>query len=311
MRAPHRAASPRNLTAIFAGVLLVASSGCVCKSPLGSRTVVPMPPSGEDRAALAIDCERACGTQLGCERVVTGNGIPAIQCGNFEAIHSCGGAGRRPSGLVRRGRVRRAPRTRRARTSALLAEMAHLEAASVIAFDELAAELEALGAPIELVDRARIASCDETRHAKLIGAYARRAGARTRQVRARPALARALVDLAIENAVEGCAFETFAALIALRQSQMATDLGFRRAMRSVAADEASHAELAYAIDAWARRGLGAEETSALDAAHRLAWERLATPRAALEEPRLGLPSGVVRARLACALGGLLLEGVST
>jgi hypothetical protein len=46
--------------------------------------------------------------------------------------------------------------------------MAQLEAASIVAFDRLARELDAHGAPAELVAEARRAKTDEVRHARTL-----------------------------------------------------------------------------------------------------------------------------------------------
>jgi hypothetical protein len=63
---------------------------------------------------------------------------------------------------------------------------------------------------------------------------------------------RALEAIARENAVEGCVRETWGAVVALRQSRLATEPSVRAAMRRIARDEVRHAELAWAVDAWVR-----------------------------------------------------------
>jgi len=57
----------------------------------------------------------------------------------------------------------------------------------------------------------------------------------------------ALVDVALENAVEGCVRETYGALIATRQAEAASDPVVRRAMRKIAADETAHAALSWDV----------------------------------------------------------------
>jgi hypothetical protein len=56
--------------------------------------------------------------------------------------------------------------------------------------------------------------------------------------------------MAIENAVEGCVNETFAAAIVMAQSLTAKDASVRAAMRPIARDEMGHAELAWRVAAW-------------------------------------------------------------
>mgnify|MGYP000429184381 CR=1 FL=1 len=57
-----------------------------------------------------------------------------------------------------------------------LAHCARLEAASVLAFDQLAARLELWNAPQPLIDRCRAAALEEATHATLLGDLARTAG---------------------------------------------------------------------------------------------------------------------------------------
>ncbi|MEZ4450324.1 MAG: ferritin-like domain-containing protein, partial [Nannocystaceae bacterium] len=115
---------------------------------------------------------------------------------------------------------------------AWLALHAHLEGASVIAFDELAAWLAARGAPAALRERCRAAADDEVRHAALLGALARREGAEVPPLAADPH-DDDLVAVALHNAVEGCVAEAFAALIAARQAERADDPELRAAFASV------------------------------------------------------------------------------
>lgn len=71
--------------------------------------------------------------------------------------------------------------------------------------------------------------------------------------------ARTLLEVAIENAVEGCVRETYGAVQGLVEAQTSRDRGIRRAMKSIAADECRHAELAWAVHAWAMPRLNANE----------------------------------------------------
>src|SRR5581483_682033 len=114
--------------------------------------------------------------------------------------------------------------------------------------------------------RAREAARDERRHARTMTALARRRGATVPRVRATRRRSRALFDIALENAVEGCVREAYGALFAVWQSEHATDPRVRSAMRSIARDEATHAELAYDVHAWAREILQPDERTRLDRA---------------------------------------------
>jgi hypothetical protein len=56
--------------------------------------------------------------------------------------------------------------------------------------------------------------------------------------------------LALENVVQGCVRETYAALLATWQARRAHAPIVRRSLERIAADETRHAALAWAIDAW-------------------------------------------------------------
>ena len=128
---------------------------------------------------------------------------------------------------------------------------AELEAASVLAFRRLARELAAHGAPSSLVERALAAARDEIRHARIVGRLAAAHGGRRAAI-ARAALPlRALDEIAIENAIEGCVRETYGALVASWQALAAGVPRVRAAMGAIAADEQRHAELAWAVARWA------------------------------------------------------------
>jgi hypothetical protein len=159
--------------------------------------------------------------------------------------------GRRPPGLVPAtdpGRDAPVPVSPVAR---FLAHVAYLEAASVVAFDRLAAELCAHGAPDRLVRAARRSAREEIRHAEVTGRLAEQAGARPEPVvvDAPPAL-RSLEALALDNAVEGCVHETYGALVGMRQAEAARDPEVRREMKAIARDETRHAELSWELAAW-------------------------------------------------------------
>jgi hypothetical protein len=143
-----------------------------------------------------------------------------------------------------------------------LAAMSYLEAVSVHAFRRLERELAAHGAPPSLLRDARRARRDEVRHTAMTARLARSRGAVPRLPEApaaRAAAARPLFEMALENAVEGCVRETYGAVAGLVEAQTSADASLRRAMRSIAADECRHAELAWAVHAWAMARLSGEE----------------------------------------------------
>jgi hypothetical protein len=162
-----------------------------------------------------------------------------------------------------------------------LAEAAFLEAASVDAFEILAAELAQHAAPPSLVRRARRAARDEVRHAQVMRRLSSRRGVTPATPRAVKAKNRPLEAIALENAIEGCVRETYGAAMAAWQGEMAEDRATRCAMRAIARDEAKHADLAWSVAQWASGRLGAKARARVDRARSRA---IATLRAELEAP---------------------------
>ena len=120
------------------------------------------------------------------------------------------------------------------------------------AFRILHDELTGAEAPESLRRAARAAARDERRHAALTAALARRHGGAPRAAQVEPTPPRPLSEMAEENAVEGCVREAYGALLAYVQASASRDPVVRAAMRRIALDEARHAALALAVDAWVR-----------------------------------------------------------
>jgi hypothetical protein len=154
------------------------------------------------------------------------------------------------------------------------AQAAWFEAASVFAFRRLEAELAAHGAPASLRRRARSARSDEVRHARVMRKLARRECALVPPARVGAHGARSLESIAIENAVEGCVHETWAALVATWQAAHAADPELREVMTRVARDETRHAVLAWDVDAWIRPHLTPDARARVDAARAAALDAL-------------------------------------
>ena len=229
--------------------------------------------------------------------------------------HNCG---RRPEGFV--------PSRARATTreGACLAEMAELEAASIAAFGRLARELHALGAPPALVARARVARRDEIRHARVLRRLAAAYGAapaRLRQPgreflydepraqfrRPRRLDVRAPLEVAIENATEGCVFETFGAAVASFQAARAVDPSVRGAFAQIAVDERAHASLAWDVDAFLSAVLDEAGRTAVARARRGALAKLRASQCVADErtrTALGLPPSAEHRALATAVAAL-------
>jgi hypothetical protein len=247
----------RAVLASLAPVIL--STGCVAGDPC-------QPVSNEPVTGVNAGCEEsfatlgpqvcqqekpASFTQERCRELCPPNaaGMEVFSCsasqGQLICDYAVCGTGRRPEGLLANAVDRS-----RGVLASFLAGVAQLEAASVIAFENLARQLEGHRAPKRLVVAARRAARDEVRHARVTRSLAVRAGARVPRVRVRPIGARPLEAMAIENAIEGCVRETFGAAVALRQAEAAADAEVRREMRSIARDEARHADLSWQLARW-------------------------------------------------------------
>jgi rubrerythrin len=234
--------------------------------------------------------------------------VVAVSC-NLPTIMSFG-SGRRPEGLAPTAHVP----GERASLGAWLARIAHLEAASVLAFERLALELEAHDAPHELVIAARRAMRDEIRHARVTRSLARRHGGAPQPARVASLPVRSLDDVALENAVEGCVHETLGAMIATYQAARAGDAQLRRAFERIAADETRHAELSWRVLAWTtskQSDAGRARTLAalVAAATELQAGSVCDAGAHVRE-RAGLPDAVTAARLLAAARAALWQRVA-
>jgi hypothetical protein len=196
--------------------------------------------------------------------------------------------GRRPSGLVKPE-----PTGAASPLGAFLASSAHLEAASVYAFERLATELEAHGAPSGLVAKALAARDDEVVHAALVTRLAEARGGVVPEVQLAEAGVRSLEAMALENAVEGCVRETFGAFVGAHQALWAEDLELRLAMRTIADDETRHAALSHHVHAFLMGKLDAPARARVckamaDAVNLLAAEYAHEPETTLRA-QAGLP----------------------
>ncbi len=221
---------------------------------------------------------------------------------HYEKPGGCGSgvpSGRRPRGL---DGAFCAPDA--ASLGAHFASVAHLEAASVVAFRHLALDLREHGAPRSLVRRAERAHDDEIRHARTMARLARREGAAPRRLPRLTRRSRSLVEIAIENVVEGCVGETLGAAIAMHQARAASDPSLRRIMQGIARDELRHAALAWSVADWARTRLDHAERRSVDEAMRgAARTHIDTPIHASEDAirTAGVPDPAQAARIARAL----------
>ncbi len=154
---------------------------------------------------------------------------------------------------------------------------AHLEAAAVTAFCQLAAWLEARDAPRELIARCEAAAADERRHARMMGRQAAACGAEVPVAELESNPSCDLFEVARHNAVEGCVSEAFAALMAAHQADHADTAEMRDLFSTLAADELRHGQLAWDLHAWLLPLLSPEQREGVIAAQ---------ARALVELPKL-------------------------
>jgi hypothetical protein len=188
---------------------------------------------------------------------------------------------------------------------------AHLERASVTAFEELATWLDRYGAPSEFAARSRAAAHDEVCHAQLMQTQARRLGVEAPSPTA-DAPAQDLLAIALHNAVEGCVHEAFAAIVAAHQARVATDPELREVFTSIAADELRHGQLAWDLHAWLCDQLSPAERARVEAAQARALEALPRVIASNAESTpagLGWPTPQVAVQMARAFASELQAAV--
>lgn len=157
-----------------------------------------------------------------------------------------------------------------------LSGVSQLESAAVAAFMQLADELKAHGAPQHLIEGALNAAAEEIGHAKATFELAVKGGNLPRPIDFIPRGGRSLVEIAIENAAEGCVRELFGAACAHLQAQQARDPKIRATWQRIASEETTHAEWSLALDAWLRDQLTDSERRSVAEARRGAVADLRT-----------------------------------
>ena len=226
-----------------------------------------------------------------------------VTCHNHYTYCAQSPCGRLPPGLKQV-----ANREQPSLVAAHVADAVRLEGAAVMAFQTVERELIAHDAPAHLVARARSARRDEMRHHAAMSRLAARFGARASAIEVECLQIRTMLELGIENAAEGCVREIYGAAVAAFQGEWAQDRPIRRAMRVIARDEAEHASLGWAIDAWVRPRLQPGERALVEDARQEAGERLLSqarlPVSLELTTTLGLPDAAASAQLIVALAPL-------
>jgi hypothetical protein len=261
--------------------------------------------AGFTGAGTAAQCLTICGraddgsAPIGCEEVSSSDGgVSTIICSGCTL-----NGGRRPGYFASLGF---GPPPAGREVGSHFARAACMEAGSVEAFRRLRDELLAHGAPKRLVRAASRAIRDEVRHVRVTSSLARRF--REEPIAAPlppPREARSIVDMALENAGEGCVRETYSALECLWQGQAAKDPVVRAEMKRIARDEMRHLALSWEVHAWVMGRLDVAARARVRAAQRRAVAELlaeveADPRASLVDTA-GLPRGAQSRALIAAI----------
>jgi len=175
-----------------------------------------------------------------------------------------------------------------------LARAMHHEAESVRAFERIARELRVHGAPGELCVAAEAAARDERDHARRCADLAGLPLA----IASDALPVRPLLDLALDNAREGCVGEAYAALVNVVQARTAATTTLRAHYAAIAADELGHAALAHAIADWLAGVLTTDERARVAVARAQALTELASVPPLTDATRaLGLPDTALAAHL--------------
>jgi len=282
-----------------------------------SYTLDPSISCDAARALVATDCaSKVCGDNSAWCSATDASGQAYAFAGGEGTVQPCASGGQRPTmvkckktvdsrGCAVEGRrpegLHPVDSDSFASAASYFANAAHLEAAAVLAFERLAVELRAHGAPPALLGRLRRAAREERRHVEIASALATRFGAEPLGATAEPFVPRPLVDIARENVIEGVVRETFGAAVALFRGEHAGDACVRESLAEIAEDECRHAQLSWDLHAWLWELLGEDERLDVEAARVRAIGEL---REALwKEPaeELVVVAGVPRSAEALAL----------
>ncbi len=188
-------------------------------------------------------------------------------------------------------------------------EVARHEHASIATFSRLALDLMHLGAPLELVQRCHEAALDEARHAHAALGVAVSLGAETLRFGALPPVAHrtaSLQQIAFDALIEGCWGEGIASAVAGVAATRSSGQ-VRQVLRTIEAEEARHAELAWATLRWVTK----RDPSLLEPLIAEARGHVSAPpsRDALEEPAFIEGFGLLSAAETASIEQTTLTGV--
>jgi hypothetical protein len=178
------------------------------------------------------------------------------------------------------------------------AREAAFEHASIASFAQLTLDLLSVGAPPELLAATQRATLDEIEHARMTFALAGAYGGAPlgpAELAALPGSCRTLASLARRTFLDACVGESVAAASLAEDARQATDPVLRDLLEAMAADEDSHAELAWRIVTWALSSGDPEVAPALaEAQAEVIDELVALTSEEVRSPRDELRATVLR-----------------
>jgi len=154
-----------------------------------------------------------------------------------------------------------------------VAKAYHAEASSVAAFLQLRSELQRYNVPLELLKRCLHAAKDEIKHARMIAALARKNSAILPELSFGILPNRTLFEITLDNAIEGCIYETYSALKAQYQVHHA-DARLIPILQTIARDETKHAQLAWDIHKHLIPRMSPKQQQKIKAAQRIALQNV-------------------------------------
>ena len=171
----------------------------------------------------------------------------------------------------------------------------HAEHSSVFAFAQLRRDLIQLQAPKHLLQKIDTAICEEAQHTSMMGDFARANQGHLIEVQFDGFLdSRSLWDIAVENLLEGCINESYAALQALYQSRHAQTDFLKACFAKIATDECKHAEIAREVHQFLLPLLTKQQREELQCLQLQQWNKLQKAVSEQAIPTdlkiLGLPS---------------------
>lgn len=154
------------------------------------------------------------------------------------------------------------------------AKSAHEQAAAVFSYIALATQLRSFGAPTNLIEQCQSAAKDNILHAKIMQELSEMEGVFVPSFHYVPT-SQSILEVAMQNAVDGCIYETWAALLANWQStHLPSDPELQTVYEQIGKNKAMHGQLAWDLHFWFLSKLRTREKKQLSRAQSKAIAQL-------------------------------------